>query len=86
MVSFIESVNFCFVCYFKSQDEEYLDILLDEEIQNTEKRLKETFENEQKEKQLKKKNKELLLDELVSYFKVSLIFHLFEMRLLFYKC
>ncbi|XP_014776810.1 CDK-activating kinase assembly factor MAT1 isoform X1 [Octopus bimaculoides] len=49
-----------------SQDEEYLDMLLDEEIQNTEKRLKETFENEQKEKQLKRKNKELLLDELMS--------------------
>ncbi|GAB1608418.1 CDK-activating kinase assembly factor MAT1-like [Argonauta hians] len=49
-----------------SQDEEYLDMLLDEEIQNTEKRMKETLQNEQKEKNLKKKNKELLLDELMA--------------------
>lgn len=48
-----------------SQDEEYLTRLLEEETLNAEQRLQETLEEERKEKNLKKKNKELLLDELM---------------------
>lgn len=48
-----------------SHDEEYLSRLLEEETHNAEQRLQETLEEERKVKNLKKKNKELLLDELM---------------------
>lgn len=60
---------------WKGRDEEYLEMLIDQEKQNVEVR-KHLFEEEAKmEKQhMKKKNKEALIDELVRMISFSITF------------
>ena len=53
------------ILILQSKDEEYLQLLIEQEQQELEVRRKVIAEEEQREKTMKKKNKEALIDELV---------------------